>query len=151
MNLLVLHGPVLSMLGNREPEIYGSDTLEQINGKLEESAAQRGVELEILQSNHEGVLIDAILAAKENGKRGILMNPASYSHTSIAMMDAIRACQLPVVEVHLSNIHARGEMRTHSYTAMAAIGIVSGFGPDSYIAGLFLLSAHIARQDATRA
>ena len=111
MKLLVLHGPSLDKLGTREPEIYGSLSLGEINAQLEETARQRGAELTILQSNHEGVLADAILSARENGNRGILMNPAAYSHTSIALLDAIRACGLPVVEVHLSNIHAREEFR----------------------------------------
>ncbi len=148
MKILVLHGPVLNMLGTREPEIYGSQSLAEINAMLLQSAAERELELEFLQSNHEGELLDAILGARDKGHRGILLNPASYSHTSVAMMDAIRACQLPVVEVHLSNIHARGELRRHSYTAMAAIGIVSGFGPDSYIAGLFLLSRKLSQMYA---
>ena len=143
MKILVLHGPVLNMLGSREPEIYGTKTLPEINDMLQVSAKERGLELEFLQSNHEGVLVDAILGAMANGTHGILMNPASYSHTSVAMMDAISACQLPVVEVHLSNIHARGELRRHSYTAMAAIGVVTGFGPDSYTAGLSLLTAKL--------
>ncbi|MEZ5338021.1 MAG: type II 3-dehydroquinate dehydratase [bacterium] len=143
MKLLVLHGPSLDRLGTREPEIYGSLSLAGINALLEETAKQRGLELTILQSNHEGVLVDAILAAAENGNRGILMNPAAYSHTSVALLDAIRACGLPVVEVHLSNIHAREEFRRHSYTAMGAVGVVTGFGPDSYIAGLQLLAARL--------
>ena len=148
MKLLVLHGPSLDKLGTREPEIYGSLSLGEINAQLEETARQRGAELTILQSNHEGVLVDAILSAGEKGNRGILINPAAYSHTSIALLDAIRACGLPVVEVHLSNIHAREEFRRHSYTAMGAVGVVTGFGVDSYIAGLHLLSARIQQLDA---
>lgn len=147
MKILVLHGPSLDTLGTREPEIYGRLTLDEINEMLRETAGQRGAELEILQSNHEGVLVDAVLAAAKKGCRGILMNPAAYSHTSIALMDAIRACGLPVVEVHLSNIHAREDFRRHSYTAMAARGVVTGFGVDSYIAGLFLLSSIVERRD----
>ena len=146
MKLLVLHGPSLNMLGTREPQIYGKLSLDDINSLLQETAGQRGAELTILQSNHEGELVDAVLGAKEKGNRGILMNPAAYSHTSIALLDALRACGLPVVEVHLSNIHAREEFRRHSYTAMAALGIVSGFGPDSYIAGLHLLCSKLEQE-----
>ncbi|HJV66680.1 MAG TPA: type II 3-dehydroquinate dehydratase [Geomonas sp.] len=133
--ILVLHGPNLNLLGIREPGVYGSTTLQGINEALTELAGELGVELKILQSNHEGVLVDAIQDARQEC-RGILINPAAYTHTSVAIRDAIAAVDLPAVEVHLSNIHAREAFRTHSYLAPVAVGQISGFGADSYLLGL---------------
>ncbi|WP_460595682.1 type II 3-dehydroquinate dehydratase [Geomonas sp. Red276] len=133
--VLVLHGPNLNLLGVREPGIYGSTTLEEINRSLAVLAAEFGVEIRTLQSNSEGALVDAIQGAMDDCQ-GILINPAAYTHTSVALRDAIAATGLPAVEVHLSNIHSREAFRQHSYIAPVAVGQISGFGPDSYLLGL---------------
>jgi len=133
--ILVLHGPNLNLLGTREPEIYGRATLDALNGELEEFARGRGVKLRIVQSNHEGDLIDAIHAAV-GWADGILINPGAYTHTSIALRDAIAGTRILTVEVHLSNIYAREEFRRESLIAPVCVGQISGFGPQSYILGL---------------
>jgi 3-dehydroquinate dehydratase-2 len=133
--ILVLHGPNLNMLGIREPGVYGSTTLRGIDQALAALALELGVELRTLQSNSEGDLVDAIQGALADCA-AILINPAAYTHTSVAIRDAIAATSLPAVEVHLSNIHARETFRTHSFVAPVAIGQISGFGPDSYLLGL---------------
>ncbi len=143
MKLLVLHGPNLNMLGVREPEVYGRDTLEDINRSLESAAADRGVELRIRQSNHEGVLVDEIQQALGRAE-GILINPGAYTHTSIALRDAIVAVDLPVVEVHLSDIHARERFRHHSYIEPVALTQICGHGSRSYLLGLEALVDHIS-------
>ena len=135
MNFLVLHGPNLNLLGVREPGIYGTDTLETINQSLKDLAQELGGTVAIVQSNHEGVLVDAIQSASGTTD-GILINPAAYTHTSVAIRDALSAVGLPTVEVHLSNIHRREEFRRHSYIAPVAAGQISGFGRDSYLLGL---------------
>jgi len=142
---LVLHGPNLNLLGKREPGVYGLITLEEINQRLKQEARLLQVEIAVLQSNHEGVLIDAIQAAL-NEHQGILINPGAYTHTSVAIRDAIAAVNLPTVEVHLSNIHKREEFRHHSYIAPVAIGQICGFGAESYRLGLHAL-VHYLRQD----
>lgn len=144
MKLLVLHGPNLNMLGVREPEVYGRDTLEDINRSLESAAADRGVELRIRQSNHEGVLVDEIQQALGR-EDGILINPGAYTHTSIALRDAIVAVGLPVVEVHLSDIHARERFRHHSYIEPVALRQICGHGSRSYLLGLEALVDHIGK------
>jgi 3-dehydroquinate dehydratase II len=135
MRILVLHGPNLNLLGKREPGIYGTLTLEEINCQLSTLASEIGCTLTFLQSNSEGNLIDAIQASSANFD-GILINPAAYTHTSIAIRDALSAVGLPFVEVHLSNIHAREEFRQKSFTAPIAIGQICGFGVQSYLLGL---------------
>jgi 3-dehydroquinate dehydratase-2 len=141
-SILVLHGPNLNLLGRREPGVYGSVTLDEIARRLEEEAQALSVSLVSLQSNHEGVLIDAIHDAFDKHD-GILINPGAYTHTSVALRDAIAGVSLPTVEVHLSNIHRREEFRHHSYIAPVAIGQICGFGADSYRLGLHALVTHL--------
>lgn len=130
------------MLGLREPEVYGSNTLVQINDRLTQDALELGVELSFLQSNHEGMLIDAIHAAFQV-QHGILINPGGLTHTSVALRDAIASVNIPTVEVHLSNIHKREEFRHYSFIAPIAIGQISGFGIESYRLGLCALVSHL--------
>ena len=134
--ILVLHGPNLNLLGEREPEIYGSVTLKDIDQTLRAVSKEEEVQLKIVQSNSEGEMVDAVQGARKSFD-GILINPAAYTHTSVALRDAISAVGLPVVEVHLSNIHAREEFRHQSYIAPVAVGQVSGFGAYSYVLGLY--------------
>lgn len=147
MKILVLHGPNLNLLGKREPDIYGSQTLGNINSSLEELSRELACELSIIQSNSEGELIDAIHAARQDC-HGILMNPAAYTHTSIAIRDAVSAVGLPTVEVHLSNIHCREAFRHESMIAPVAVGQICGFGSDSYLLGLRALFNIIKKRNA---
>lgn len=144
--ILVLHGPNLNLLGLREPGIYGTVTLAAINAHLEQLAQNLSIELSTLQSNHEGVLVDAIQAA-QGWQQGILINAAAYTHTSVALRDAIAAVKIPTVEVHLSNIYQRESFRHHSYIAPVVIGQISGFGAESYYLGLQALCHHIQKQE----
>jgi 3-dehydroquinate dehydratase-2 len=141
MKILVLHGPNLNLLGTREPGVYGTLTLNEINAVLLQLAKELGVELTIFQTNSEGILVDKIQAAIASFD-GILINPAAYTHTSVAIRDAIAATALPTVEVHLSNIHSREEFRAKSFVAPIALGQISGFGADSYLLGLRALFNH---------
>ncbi|BBY87794.1 type II 3-dehydroquinate dehydratase [Mycolicibacterium tokaiense] len=138
--LLLVNGPNLNLLGTREPEIYGSTTLAQIEQAVTDLAEQHGLAVDAVQSNHEGVLIDAIHAAR-NGCAGIIINPGAFTHTSVAIADALAAVELTVVEVHLSNIHKREEFRHHSYVSPVADMVVAGAGPLGYeLAVRFLAS-----------
>jgi len=135
LRVLSISGPNLQLLGTREPEIYGTTTLAELHEALMEYAALQGIELDVMQTNHEGIICDAIADAK--GKYdGILLNAAAYTHTSLAIFDALKATRVPCVEVHLSNPAAREAYRKESMIAPACIGVVSGFGKDSYILGL---------------
>lgn len=133
--ILVIHGPNLNLLGRREPEVYGRVTLKSINDSLKTCARKRGATVVCRQSNHEGEIVDAIGSAGRSYD-GILINPAAYTHTSVALRDALAACGLPVVEVHLSNIYAREEFRRKSLVSAVVKGAVFGFGPRSYTLGL---------------
>lgn len=145
--ILVLNGPNLGLLGEREPEVYGTTTLGDIETSLTEHAAELGVQLAFAQSNHEGDLVDALNAAPGNHD-GVIVNPGALTHYSYALFDAVAACGLPVVETHLSNISAREEFRSRSVVAGACIGQVSGFGPRSYLLALEALVGHLEDGDA---
>ncbi len=132
MSILVLNGPNLNLLGTREPHIYGADTLPQIEAELKQIAADAGAKLQTLQSNHEGVLIDRIHLARNDGTRFIIINPGGLTHTSVALRDALAAVSLPFIEVHLSNVHGREPFRHHSYLSAVALGVICGLGPDGY-------------------
>ena len=140
IRVLVVHGPNLNLLGTREPEVYGTTTNEEINAELAATAKEEGVELEFFQSNHEGGLIDRIQEAP-SWADGIVINPAGLSHSSVSLRDALAATELPVVEVHLSNIFAREEFRRRSLVSEIAVGVISGFGAESYRLGLEALLA----------
>ena len=140
--ILVIHGPNLNLLGSREPDIYGTTTLEQINGDLSSAAKEWGAELEFFQSNYEGALVDRIQEA-QSWADGILINPGGLTHTSVTLRDALVATELPIVEVHLSNIFAREEFRQNSFVAPIALGVVSGFGAMGYGLGLNALLEHL--------
>jgi len=133
--ILVIHGPNLNLLGSREPDVYGATTLAEIDRALEAAGKEAGASIESFQSNHEGELVERIQAAAGTAD-GILINPAGLTHTSVSLRDALAATELPVVEVHLSNVFARETFRQHSYVSGIARGVVSGFGPTSYRLGL---------------
>ena len=142
LKILLLHGPNLNLLGTREPAVYGSTTMAQIDARLAEKAKSAGVDLECFQSNGEGTLIDRIHAARLSGVGFIVINPGAYTHTSIALRDALAAVAIPFIEVHLSNVHAREEFRKHSFLSDLAVGVVTGFGAEGYE---FALDAAISR------
>ncbi len=130
--LLVLHGPNLNLLGTREPEVYGRTTLAEIDAALSAQAAAAGHQLDHLQSNAEHVLVDRVQAARADGTRFVLINPAAFTHTSVALRDALAGVAIPFIEIHLSNPHTRESFRHHSYFSDLAVGVVCGFGADSY-------------------
>ena len=132
MQILVLHGPNLNLLGTREPQVYGATTLEQINADLAQRAAQRGAVLQAFQSNHEGALIDRVHAARLDGTRFIVINPGGFTHTSVALRDALAGVAIPFIEVHLSNVHRREPFRHHSYFSDLAEGVIVGLGAQGY-------------------
>jgi len=140
---LVLNGPNLNLLGTRQPEVYGRATLADIQALCRDTAAEIGVSVTFAQSNHEGELIDAIHAAAGTHD-GIVFNAGAYTHTSVALMDAIRAVDVPVVELHISNIHSREPFRQKSFIAPVALGQICGFGPQGYALALRALKAHLA-------
>jgi 3-dehydroquinate dehydratase-2 len=142
--ILVLHGPNLNLLGQREPDVYGRQTLADIDMELAGLAEELNLAIDTFQSNHEGDLIDRIHASARDGFSGIIINPGGLTHTSVALRDAISAIELPVIEAHLSNIHARESFRNHSYVAGVVVGQVSGFGAASYLLALRGLAAHLA-------
>ena len=142
LNVLVLHGPNLNLLGTREPDVYGTDTLADIDSQLTALAEELKIMIRIKQSNSEEVLIEPLHSSRE-WANGVLFNPGAFTHTSVALRDAIAAIDIPVVEVHLSNIHARESFRRDSLLAPVCIGSISGFGTNSYMLGLQALKTHI--------
>ena len=142
LNVLVLHGPNLNLLGTREPDVYGTDTLADIDFQLTALAEEQKIAIRIKQSNSEEALIESLHSSRE-WANGVLFNPGAFTHTSVALRDAIAAIDVPVVEVHLSNIHARESFRRDSLLAPVCIGSISGFGTNSYMLGLQALRTHI--------
>ena len=134
--IYVLNGPNLNLLGTREPEIYGADTLDDIAGRLEDKARELGLAVEVRQSNHEGHLIDWLHEANADGARAVIINPGGYTHTSVALHDAVKSITVPVIEVHLSNPHAREPFRHRSFIGKAAKGTIAGFGALGYMLAL---------------
>lgn len=144
--ILVLHGPNLNLLGQREPGVYGTATLADVDAAIAAHAVSRGARVECRQSNHEGMLIDAIQGAAAQGFGAIVINPGAFTHYSYAIRDAIAAVTVPVIEVHLSNVHGREPFRQHSVTAGACRGQIAGFGTHSYVLGLDAALACLARR-----
>lgn len=144
MRVLVLHGPNLNLLGTREPEVYGAETLDDVEEAVRRLAGELGVEVSFFQSNSEGALVDAVQAAR-GAADAVLINPAAYTHTSVALRDALLGVGLPFVEVHLSNVHAREPFRQRSLLADVAVGTVAGFGAESYLLGLRGLVGRLSR------
>jgi 3-dehydroquinate dehydratase-2 len=142
VNILVIHGPNLNLLGTREPELYGDDSLAAIDERLAQKAGQLGVALETFQSNDEGAIVDRIQQAAAMPVDFVIINPAAYTHTSVAIRDVFLGTQIPFVEVHLSNVHAREAWRKHSYLSDIAVGIIAGFGIDSYLLALDAAAIH---------
>ena len=149
-SFLVLNGPNLNLLGTRQPEVYGKTTLDDIRRLCEDAGARHGVTIAFMQSNHEGALIDAIHAARGQ-HAGIILNAGAYTHTSVALMDAIASAAVPLVEVHLSNIHAREPFRHKSFIAPVAIGQICGFGATGYVLAIEALVAHLGLASGGRA
>jgi len=131
-NLLVLHGPNLNLLGTREPDVYGRITLDEINQKLQELAREKGANLQYLQSNAESALVDRVQQARQDGTDFIIINPAAFTHTSVALRDALAAVAIPFIEIHISNVFAREAFRKESYFSDLAVGVISGLGANGY-------------------
>lgn len=142
--ILIIHGPNLNLLGIREKGVYGETTLDQVNYEIRRFAKEEGIDIDILQSNHEGELVEAIHKARDSFD-AIVINPAAYTHTSIAIRDAIAAIDIPTIEVHISNIYKRESFRHHSFISEVAVGQVSGFGADSYLLGIKGSLYHLKR------
>jgi 3-dehydroquinate dehydratase II len=145
--VLVMNGPNLNLLGTRQPEIYGRTTLAEIEQACVRLGAELGLEVRVFQSNHEGAMIDALHEARGWAK-AVVLNAGAYTHTSVALRDAISAIQLPVIEVHLSNVHAREEFRHHSYLSAVCLGTIAGFGMDSYLLALRALASRLVTTPA---
>ena len=143
-SILILNGPNLNLLGTRQPEVYGDTTLDQIETLCIETGRKAGCNVTCYQSNHEGELVEAIHAAR-NTHDGIILNAGAYTHTSVALMDAISSAGVPVVELHLSNIHAREEFRHKSYIAPVAVGQICGFGPKGYVLAIYAILDHLEK------
>lgn len=143
-SLLILNGPNLNLLGQRQPEVYGHTTLAEVEEACRQTASELGARVDCVQSNHEGVLIDAIHAAR-GLHDGIILNAGAYTHTSIALMDAISSAEIPVIELHLSNIHAREHFRHKSYIARVAVGQICGFGPEGYPLAMRAMLMHLKK------
>jgi len=141
-HILVIHGPNLNLLGTREPEVYGADTLAEINQDLTRMARKKDIDLQTFQSNSEGEIVGCIQQARNNKVEFIIINPAAYTHTSIAIRDAFLATRLPFIEVHLSNVYAREDFRKHSYLSDLAVGVICGFGINSYRLAFEAASIH---------
>lgn len=142
--ILVVHGPNLNLLGQREPSIYGADTLAAIDARLTQQASQAGATLATTQSNHEGVLVDRIHQAAQEGIDFIIINPAAFTHTSVALRDALLAVSVPFIEVHISNVHSREHFRQQSYFSDRAVGVICGLGPQGYELALNYALRHLA-------
>ncbi|MBL6716365.1 MAG: type II 3-dehydroquinate dehydratase [Pseudomonadales bacterium] len=142
--VLLLHGPNLNLLGAREPEIYGRDTLADIDAKCQARAEALGLALESFQSNSEGALLDRLHAAAKDGVQLVIINPGAFTHTSVALRDALLGTALPFIEVHLSNVHAREPFRRHSYLSDVALGVITGFGVQSYLMAVDAAAARLA-------
>lgn len=140
--ILVLNGPNLNLLGTREPDVYGTETLDDILDRLRAEAKSMDIELRSHQSNHEGELVDALHDAR-TWAAGVIFNPGAYTHTSVALRDAVASIDLPVIETHLSNVHAREDFRQHSFLSAVCVGVVCGFGADSYSAALLAMHRHL--------
>jgi 3-dehydroquinate dehydratase-2 len=142
-HILIIHGPNLNLLGTREPEVYGSETLAAINKRLSSLARKSGAKLSVFQSNSEGSLVDRVHAARSDNVNFIVINPAAYTHTSVALRDALAAVAIPFIEIHLSNVHARESFRRHSYFSDVAVGVICGFGSDGYDMALDFAIQHV--------
>ena len=145
MKLLVINGPNLNLLGLREPDHYGRETYQQLLDKIRAYCGSRGHEVSFFQSNHEGALVDAIQQAYFDGVEGIVINPGAYTHTSVALLDAVKAVSIPTVEVHISKVEQREDFRQGSFIRLACVGTVTGLGTDGYLRAVDLLEAHHVR------